>query len=133
MLRRAGLASIVFTSLALVPSAASAQASLTGTVRDVSGGVLPGVTVEITSPALIEKVRSNVTDGTGQYRFENLRPGPYVMTFTLAGFATVRREGVELTGTATSTVNADLRVGAVEETITVTGEASLWARANSEP
>jgi hypothetical protein len=125
MFRCVRLALIVFMWLAIIPSAAYAQASLAGTVRDASGGVLPGVTVEITSPALIEKVRSNVTDGTGQYRFENLRPGPYVMTFTLPGFATVKREGVELTGTATATVNVELRVGAVEETITVTGEAPV--------
>lgn len=119
------LALMVLIGLAIVPSVAFAQASLAGTVRDVSSGVLPGVTVEITSPVLIEKVRSNVTDGTGQYRFENLRPGPYVMTFTLPGFATVRREGIELTGTATSTVNVELRVGALEETITVTGDAPV--------
>src|ERR1051325_964684 len=105
MFRHVRLAGMVFVSLAVVPSVVYAQASLTGSVRDASGGVLPGVTVEITSPVLIEKVRSNVTDGTGQYRFENLRPGPYVMTFTLPGFATVRREGIELTGTATAAVN----------------------------
>jgi hypothetical protein len=111
--------------LLVVPAVAQAQASITGVVRDTSGGILPGVTVEVTSPALIEKVRSNVTDGTGQYRFENLRPGPYVMTFTLPGFATVRREGIELTGTFTATVNVELRVGALEETITVTGESPI--------
>jgi hypothetical protein len=111
--------------LAISASAAFAQASLTGVVQDNSGAVLPGVTVEATSPVLIEKVRSTVTDGTGQYRLENLRPGGYVVTFTLPGFATVRREGLDLTGTATSTVNVEMRVGAVEETITVTGEAPV--------
>jgi hypothetical protein len=122
---RLRLSAMVFACLALVPSVASAQASLTGTVRDASGAVLPGVTVEISSPALIEKVRANVTDGAGQYRFENLRPGPYLMTFMLPGFATVRREGIELTGTATATANVEMRVGAVEETVTVTGEAPV--------
>jgi hypothetical protein len=125
MFRWGRLLLTVFVWLALIPAAAYAQASLAGTVRDASGGVLPGVTVEIASPVLIEKVRSNVTDGTGQYRFENLRPGAYVMTFTLPGFATVRREGIELTGTATATVNLDMRVGGLEETITVTGEAPV--------
>jgi hypothetical protein len=123
MFRCVRLASLVFVALAVIPTAAYAQASITGVVKDTSGAVLPGVTVEAASPALIEKVRAGVTDGTGQYRIENLRPGAYVVTFTLPGFATVRREGIELTGTFTATVNADLRVGALEETITVTGEA----------
>jgi hypothetical protein len=110
------------SAILLVPAAAYAQASLTGVVRDTSGAVLPGVTVEAASPALIEKIRTAVTDGTGQYRIENLRPGPYTVTFTLPGFSAVRREGIELTGTFTATVNAELRVGALEETVTVTGE-----------
>ena len=90
-----------------------------------SGAVLPGVTVEAASPALIEKVRSVVTDGTGQYRIVDLRPGAYTVTFTLPGFNTVRREGIELTGSFTATVNVDMRIGALEETITVTGETPL--------
>jgi hypothetical protein len=109
----------------LAPAIASAQSSFAGVVRDPSGAVLPGVTVEAASPALIEKVRSVVTDGTGQYRIENLRPGTYTVTFTLPGFAIVRREGIELAGTFTATVNAELRVGALEETITVTGETPV--------
>jgi hypothetical protein len=108
--------------VALFPVAAYAQASITGTVKDASGAVLPGVTVEAASPALIEKVRTSVSDGSGQYRIENLRPGAYTVTFTLPGFSTVKREGIELTGTFVATVNADLKVGALEETITVTGE-----------
>jgi hypothetical protein len=112
-----------FVWLALVPSISYAQASITGAVRDTSGAVLPGVTVEAASPALIEKVRSVVTDGTGQYRIENLRPGTYAVTFTLPGFAVVRREGIELAGTFTATINAELRVGSLEETVTVTGES----------
>jgi carboxypeptidase family protein len=111
--------------LVVCPSAVYAQASITGVVQDASGAVLPGVTVEASSPALIEKVRSVVTDGTGQYRIVDLRPGTYAVTFTLAGFSVVRREGIELTAGFTATVNADLRVGAVEETLTVTGESPI--------
>ena len=87
--------------------------------------MLPGVTVEAASPALIEKVRSVVTDGTGQYRIVDLRPGTYSVTFTLPGFNTVKRDGIELTGSFTATVNAEMSVGAVEETITVTGETPV--------
>ena len=111
--------------LALVPTLAHAQASITGVVRDPSGAVLPGVTVEASSPVLIEKVRSVVTDGSGQYRIVDLRPGTYIVTFTLSGFSVVRREGIELTGTFVATVDADLRVGALEETITVTGDSPI--------
>jgi len=109
----------------LMPSAAFAQASITGVVKDASGAVLPGVTVEASSPALIEKARSVVTDGSGQYRIVTLPPGVYAVTFTLSGFSTVRREGIELRGTFTAAVDADLRVGAVTETVTVTGETPL--------
>jgi hypothetical protein len=116
---------ILIALMSLVPTAAFAQASIAGAVKDTSGAVLPGVTVEAASPALIEKTRSVVTDGTGQYRIESLRPGVYTVTFTLAGFSTVKREGVELAGSFTATVNADLRVGAVEETITVTAATPL--------
>src|SRR5688572_11698932 len=114
-----------FVCVALFPVAAYAQASISGTVRDVSGAVLPGVTVEAASPALIEKVRTAVTDGSGQYTIENLRPGAYSVTFTLPGFSIVRREGIELTGSFVATVNSELRVGALEETITVTGETPI--------
>ena len=107
------------------PAAAFAQASITGVVRDSSGAVLPGVTVEATSPALIEKARTVVTDGTGQYRIVTLPPGTYTVTFTLSSFSTVRREGVELAGTFTATIDADLRVGSLEETVTVTGDTPL--------
>src|SRR6185312_7321934 len=106
----------------LLPVSVFAQASLTGTVRDASGGVLPGVTVEASSPALIEKVRSAVTDDSGVYRIVDLRPGTYSVEFTLPGFTTVKREGVELTGSFAATINGELKVGAVSETITVTGE-----------
>jgi hypothetical protein len=113
------------TLLLLAPSSVLAQASITGTVRDTSGAVLPGVTVEVASPALIEKVRTAVTDGGGQFRVVDLRPGAYTVTFTLTGFNTVKRDGVELTGSFTATVNAEMRVGALEETITVTGESPI--------
>ena len=103
---------------ALLPTALYAQGAIAGTVKDSSGAVLPGATVEAASPALIEKVRSAATDGTGQYRIENLRPGTYVVTFTLSGFSTVKREGIELTGSFTATVNADMKVGSVAETAT---------------
>src|SRR5580765_6950953 len=109
----------------IVPTAAFAQAVIAGTVKDPSGAVLPGVVVEAASPALIEKVRSAVTDGTGQYRIEDLRPGAYIVTFTLQGFSTSRREGVELSGSFTATINADLKVGALAETITVSGETPV--------
>jgi hypothetical protein len=114
----------VATLLAL-PAAAFAQASITGTVKDASGAVLPGVLVEASSPALIEKTRSNVTDSSGQYRIVDLRPGTYVVTFALSGFSSVRREGIELTGTFTATINVELKVGGVAETITVTGESPI--------
>ena len=99
--------------------------SVAGVVRDTSGAVLPGVTVEASSPALIEKARTVVTDGQGQYKIIDLRPGTYVVTFTLPGFSTVRREGIELTASFNATVNAELRVGALEETVTVTGESPV--------
>lgn len=108
-----------------VPALASAQASITGVVRDTSGGVLPGVTVEAASPVLIEKVRTAITDGNGRYQLVDLRPGEYAVTFTLAGFNTVRREGVTLVGSAAASVNAEMGVGALEETITVSGEAPV--------
>src|SRR5687767_12628098 len=113
---------VLISSLAL-PTLASAQASIVGMVKDASGAVLPGVTVEASSPVLIEKVRSAVTDGSGQYRIVDLRPGLYAVSFSLPGFTTTQREGIELAGTFTATVNADLRVGAVSETITVSGES----------
>src|SRR5438093_11342105 len=92
-------------SVLFLPSAVFAQATITGVVKDASGGVLPGVTVEASSPALIEKVRSVATDASGQYRIVDLRPGTYTVTFTLPGFNVVKREGLELTGDFVATVN----------------------------
>jgi len=107
-----------------LPTLASAQ-SLAGTVRDTSGAVLPGVTIEASSPALITKVRTGVTDDAGQYRIPDLPPGTYKVTFTLPGFATVVREGLELSGGGVMTIGAEMRVGGLEESITVTGESPV--------
>jgi hypothetical protein len=110
-----------------LPSTAMAQtqASIAGVARDSSGAVLPGVTVEAASPSLIEKVRATVTDDRGQYRIEALVPGIYSVTFTLPGFSTVRRVGIELAGSFSAQVHADMAVGVVEETITVSGESPV--------
>ena len=113
----------------LVPSAAGAQSStsgtIAGTVRDSSGAVLPGVTVEAASPALIEKVRSVVTDDQGNYKIVDLRPGTYTVTVTLPGFSTFKREGLDLTAGFTAQANAELKVGSLEETVTVTGASPV--------
>jgi hypothetical protein len=122
---RTALKCLTLVCVLLLPATALAQASLTGTVRDGSGGVLPGVTVEASSPVLIEKTRSAVTDGTGQWRIVDLRPGTYSVTFTLAGFSSVKRDNIELTGSQTLTIPVDMRVGGIEETITVTGESPV--------
>jgi len=115
----------VVLSLATIARAQTAQASITGVVKDTSGAVLPGVIVEASSAALIEKTRSVVTDSTGQYRIVDLRPGVYTVTFTLSGFNTFKREGIQLVGAFVASVNADLRVGNLAETITVSGESPL--------
>ena len=118
---------IVSIFMLLVPTLMYAQAgaALTGIVTDPSGAVLPGVMVEARSPVLIEQVRSAVTDETGRYRIVDLRPGTYSVTFGLPGFASILREGIELTGTFVATVNAELRVGTVQETVTVSSETPL--------
>lgn len=113
----------LFVATLVLPATVFAQATITGTVRDSSGAVLPGVTVEAASPVLIEKVRTGVSDGAGIFQITELRPGIYSVTFTLQGFSVVRREGVELSGSAAAQLNVELRVSTVEETITVTGEA----------
>jgi hypothetical protein len=124
--RRFARTCVWLTWVVFVPTWVYAQqSSITGVVKDASGAVLPGVTVEAASPVLIEKVRSAVTDGTGQYRILDLRPGTYTVTFTLTGFATVKREGFELQGDFVASLNTDLKVGAVEETVTVSGESPV--------
>src|SRR5579871_6441516 len=115
----------VLVALVIVPRAVYAQAAINGTVRDSSGAVLPGVTVEASSSAMIERVRTAVTDATGQYRIIDLRPGTYSVTFTLTGFSTLKRDGIELSGSFTATVNADLKVGEIAETVTVSAESPI--------
>ena len=124
-MRRLVRMATVIASIVLLPAGAFAQASITGFVKDTSGAVLPGVSVEAASPVLTERVRTVVTDGTGQYRVVDLPPGSYMVTFTLPGFSVVKREGIMLEGTFTATVNADLRVGGLAETVTVTGESPI--------
>ena len=123
-MRALATSSFVVAVLLLLATPAFSQ-DVAGIVRDTSGAILPGVTVEAASPALIEKARTVVTDGSGQYRFVALEPGTYIVTFTLPGFTTVRREGIQLSGAGVTTVNADMRVGAVEETITVSGATPI--------
>src|SRR5678810_1244977 len=122
------LAALLF----LLPSSVLAQASIAGIVKDTSGAVLPGVTVEASSPVLIEKVRSAVTDANGQYRVEDLWPGTYVVTFKLSGFSSVQRPGIELTGSFAAKIDAEMKVGALEETITVTGETPVVDTVNAK-
>jgi hypothetical protein len=125
-MRRSVLRFVLAAVVAACPSLAYAQdSSIAGTVRDTSGAILPGVTVEASSPALIEKVRSVVSDDHGEYKIIDQRPGTYTVTFALPGFATVKREGVILTTGFAANINADLRVGSVEETITVSGAAPI--------
>src|SRR5712671_4125757 len=126
MRRIARVAIAVLTCLLAGRAIASAQTgSIAGVVRDTSGAVLPGVTVEAASPVLIERVRSAITDGQGNFRIIDLRPGTYTVTFSLEGFNLFKREGIVLTSDFTATVNAEMRVGALSETVTVTGESPL--------
>src|SRR5687767_8215038 len=113
--------------LLIVPALAAAQSDsgIAGVVRDTSGAVLPGVTVEVSSPALIEKVRTAVTDDAGRYNVIQLRPGTYTVTFVLPGFSTVKRDGIELTADFTAPVDGEMRIGAIEETITVAAETPV--------
>ena len=111
--------------LGLVPRPVAAQSTIAGSVKDTSGAVMPGVTVEVSSPVLIEKTRSGVTDGAGRYQIIDLRPGEYTVVFTLAGFNTVRREGIVLVASFTATIDAEMRVGALEESITVSGQTPV--------
>ena len=115
----------ILAAFLMLPSLAWAQGTLTGTVKDASGAVLPGVTVEATSPAIQGGVRTVVTDGAGIYRVVELSPGTYSLSFTLPGFNTVKRDGIELAGTQVLTIPIEMRVGALQETITVTGETPV--------
>jgi len=122
---RLGSVLAALAGLLLLPGVVSAQATIAGLVRDASAAVLPGVTVEASSAVLIEKTRTAVTDGTGQYRITDLPPGTYRLSFALQGFTTVRRDGVAVSGSGVIAVNADLRVGDLTETITVTGASPI--------
>jgi hypothetical protein len=123
--RRVSCRLIAMSLVLMLPATGLAQSgsAIAGVVKDATGAILPGVTVEASSPSLIEKIRTVVTDAAGQYKIINLVPGAYTVTFALPGFSTVKRDGIELTASFTATVNADLRVGAVEETITVSAAA----------
>ena len=121
MRRAVCCAAVLFAAVFLVARDSAAQNSIAGVVKDTSGAMMPGVTVEASSPALIEKTRAAVSDGTGQYRIVDLPPGMYSVTFTLTGFRTVVRQDIQLQGNFTAQVNADLQIGALEETLTVTG------------
>ncbi len=123
--RTSGAVLLALAALCLVPSTAQAQSAFAGVVKDTSGAVLPGVTVEASSPVLIEKTRSVVTDENGAYRLVDLRPGIYAVSFSLTGFSTVVREGLELPSDFTMTLNFELKIGAVEETLTVTGTSPM--------
>src|SRR4030095_12051853 len=108
--------------LLLATSAAYAQeGQITGTVRDTSNAVMPGVLVEATSPALIEKLRSTTSDANGQYRITNLPVGTYTVTFTLQGFTKQQRDDIELTSGFIASVNATMAVGQLTEVVTVAG------------
>ena len=126
-MRERAIAVLLTLGFLAIPAISNGQAlgTIAGAVKDASGAILPGVTVEASSSALIEKVRTVVSDGAGQYRIVNLPPGNYTITFTLPGFSTVKREGIEVSPNFTSNIDADMRVGAVEETITVTGESPI--------
>src|SRR5262245_13018685 len=119
------LATLGLLMLSIPAMAQQAPSGIAGVVRDSSGAVLPGVTVEAASVALIERVRAAVSERTGQDKIIDLRPGLYSVTFSLTGFSTVRREGIELPAGFTAAVNAELRVGSLEETITVSGAAPI--------
>jgi hypothetical protein len=124
MMRHVGVGVLVMAGLLLAPGVTNAQA-ISGTVTDATGNILPGVTVEARSPALIEQVRSAVTNGSGQYQIVELRPGTYSVTYTLTGFSTLVREGIELTSGFTANIDVQLRVGTITETVIVTGATPL--------
>jgi hypothetical protein len=125
MIRRVTFPLAAVTALLLSPALVHAQSAISGVVRDTSGGVLPGVTVEASSPVLIEKSRTVFTDGQGQFAIVDLRPGVYTVTFTLPGFNTFVRQGLELPADFTATIQAEMRVGALEESVTVTGQSPV--------
>ena len=110
-MRRVLCLAVAVAGIVLLPESAYAQATIAGVIRDTSGAVLPGVTVEASSPVLIEKSRTVISDGAGQFRITDLLPGSYTVTFSLTGFSTVRRPGIAVSGSGVISVNADLKVG----------------------
>src|SRR5215831_11540362 len=116
---------VTVCGLMIFPAAAFAQVTLAGTVKDPSGAVLPGVTIAASSDVLIEKIRTALSDTAGQYRIESLLPGTYTVTFTLAGFATLKRDDVIVSGTGVVKIDAEMRVGEIAETVTVTAESPV--------
>jgi hypothetical protein len=116
---------IASVGLFLLPAAASAQSAITGAVRDATGAVLPGVTIEAASPALIERVRTAVSDAQGRFAIIDLRPGIYTVTFTVQGFNTFVQSGIDLPSNFTATVNADMKLGTLAESVTVTGASPV--------
>src|SRR5436853_2496942 len=126
MVRQSAAATVVtLLGLALLPATVSAQSAIAGAVKDATGAVLPGTTVEASSPALIERVRTAVSDAQGRYAIVDLRPGLYTVTFTLPGFNTVMQTNVDLPSNFTATINAEMKVGALAESVTVTGESPV--------
>jgi hypothetical protein len=132
MRRAVCCAAVLFAAVFLIARDSAAQNSIAGVVRDTSGALMPGVTVEASSPALIEKVRTVVSDGSGQYRIVDLPPGMYQVTFTLTGFRTVVRQDIELQGAFAAQVNVELQIGGLEETLTVTGASPTVDVINSQ-
>ncbi len=124
MTRSAKTISLVIFA-ALFPAVAHAQSAIAGVVKDTSGAVLPGVSVEASSDVLIEKTRAVTTDGAGQYKIVDLRPGVYTVSFSLTGFQTIKRQAVELPTDFTATINADMKVGALEESVTVSAASPI--------
>ena len=125
MARRITRTLLACAGVILLSTAAYAQSAIVGVVKDTSGAAMPGVTVEAASDVLIEKVKSAISDGNGAYRIADLRPGTYSVTFTLPGFKTFKRDGLLLPSEFTATINAELGVGSLEETITVSGASPV--------
>jgi hypothetical protein len=125
MSRRVAASVFIIVGFVMLPSIAQAQSAIVGVAKDTSGAVLPGVTVAASSDVLIEKTREVITDGQGAYKIVDLRPGTYVVTFTLTGFQTFRRENVELPSEFTATINGDLKVGTIEESVTVSAQSPI--------
>ena len=119
------LNTVAIAIILLIPRMALAQATIAGVVRDASSAVLPGVRVEVSSPVLIDKTRTVTTDTTGQYRITDLPPGSYSMTFSLGGFSSVTQEGLVVSGSGVIPVNAQLRMGTLQETVTVTAHSPI--------